>query len=165
MLQHVSDLSAAVQELARVTKPGGRVLAVEPDNAARYWYSTVETGMRAFELATKIYAALERNDGTDPAIGPRLPTTFARFDIEPSSVRLFPVSVAHLGPPSSLIWADRRKTVELTLGRVADAAIRALGTEYLEVLGRYEQDAKDAGGHFVEIQNTMLFATSGRTGP
>ena len=163
MLQHVSDLSAAVQELARVTKPGGRVLAVEPDNAARYWYSSVETGMRAFELATKFFAALERGDGTDPAIGPRLPTIFARFGIEPSSVRLFPVSVAHLGPPSSLIWAERHKTVELALGRVGDAATRAIGTEYLEVLGRYEQDAKAAGGHFVEIQNTMLFATSGRT--
>jgi SAM-dependent methyltransferase len=163
MLQHVSDLSSAVQELARVTKAGGRVLAVEPDNAARYWYSSVDAGMRAFELATKFFTALERGDGTDPAIGPRLPTIFARFGIEPSSVRLFPVSVTHLGSPSSLIWADRRKTVESALGRVGDAGTRALGTEYLDVLGRYEQDAKAAGGHFVEIQNTMLFATSGRT--
>src|SRR5437899_12027764 len=39
VLQHVRDLATAVQEFARVTRPGGRVLIVEPDNAARYWYS------------------------------------------------------------------------------------------------------------------------------
>src|SRR5262249_50821260 len=31
VLQHVRELSAAVQECARVTRPGGRVLVIEPD--------------------------------------------------------------------------------------------------------------------------------------
>jgi SAM-dependent methyltransferase len=163
MLQHVTDLGTAVQELARVTKPGGRVLAVEPDNAARYWYSSVETGVRAFDLASKFFSALEISDDSDLSIGPRLPALFARFAIEPSSVRLFPVSVAHLGSPPPPLWEARRNTVTAALGRVTDEVIRRLGLEYLDVLGRYEQDAASAGSHFVEIQNTMLFATSGRT--
>ena len=37
VLQHVRDVPMALAEFARVTRPGGRVLAVEPDNANRYW--------------------------------------------------------------------------------------------------------------------------------
>ena len=40
VLQHVRDVGEAVAELARVTRPGGRLLIVEPDNAARYWFSS-----------------------------------------------------------------------------------------------------------------------------
>ena len=36
VLQHVSRVETAVQEFARVTAPAGRVVAVEPDNSARY---------------------------------------------------------------------------------------------------------------------------------
>ena len=35
VLQHVGDVDAAVSEFARVTRRGGRVVAVEPDNSAR----------------------------------------------------------------------------------------------------------------------------------
>ena len=36
VLQHVNDVETAVTEFARVTAPRGRVVAVEPDNTARY---------------------------------------------------------------------------------------------------------------------------------
>ena len=41
VLQHIRDVGAAVRELARVTRRGGRLLVVEPDNAARYWFSSL----------------------------------------------------------------------------------------------------------------------------
>jgi SAM-dependent methyltransferase len=162
MLQHVSDLAAAVRELARVTKPGGRVLGVEPDNAARYWYSSSELGGHAFDLATRFFRALEMQpDGADLAVGPKLSAVFARHEIEPTEVRLFPVSVAHLGAPPAALWETRRKTASAALNRVTDEAIRRVGTEYLDVLERYAADASSSGTRFVEIQNTMLFATVG----
>ena len=37
VLQHLTEIGDALREFARVTRPGGRVLAIEPDNAARYW--------------------------------------------------------------------------------------------------------------------------------
>jgi len=163
MLQHVGDLSTAVTELARVTKPGGRILAVEPDNAARYWYSSVETGARVFDLAARFFTALEsKGDGSDLAVGPKLSTIFADHDIELAAVRLFPVSVAHLGTPPRTVWDARRKTATAALNRVTDDATRRLGTEYLTVLERYADEAAAAGTRFVEIQNTMLFATLGQ---
>ena len=40
--------------------------------------------------------------------------------------------------------------------------VRALGREYLDVLVSYAAEAANAGSAFVEIQNTMLFATVGQ---
>jgi ubiquinone/menaquinone biosynthesis C-methylase UbiE len=162
VLQHLTDVPAAVGELARVTKPGGRVLAVEPDNAARYWYSSVESGAQAFELATRFFTTLESRDGSDPAPGPKLSAIFARHGVEPAAVRLFPVAAAHLGEIAAPLWESRRHTARAALKRVADPPSRALGEEYLAALDRYERDAAAAGRRFVEIQNTMLFATVGR---
>ena len=61
VLQHVSDAPHAVAELARVTRPDGRVLLVEPDNANRYWFSSLESGRRAFELSTQFFASRARD--------------------------------------------------------------------------------------------------------
>jgi SAM-dependent methyltransferase len=165
VLQHVRELSAAVREFARVTKAGGRMLVVEPDNAARYWYSSSDTGTRAFELATRFFAALEsRGDGTELAVGPRVSAVFAQHGVEPTAVRLFPVSVARLGPPSPAVWERRRSTARGAMDRITDESVRRLGAEYLAVLDRYAEESAAAGRRFVEIQNTMLFATVGQKG-
>jgi SAM-dependent methyltransferase len=164
VLQHIGDTAAAVREFARVTRPGGRVVAVEPDNAARYWYSSTPTGMRAFETGTRFFAALShaRGDGADPSVGPRLPTLFAKEGIEPVSVRLFPVSETRLGAPEPTVWDERRTRIERAIDNSRDEAARALGREYLKTLDDYGKEAAGAGQAFVEIQNTMLFATVGQ---
>jgi SAM-dependent methyltransferase len=159
VLQHAKDVEAAVAEFARVTKPGGRVLAVEPDNRARYWYSSVDVGMRAFEVANSLFAAIA--DATDPVVGPRLPGIFARQGIEPSGVQLFPVTVSHLGPPPKAVWSVRRAAVTAILDRAPDDGVRRLADHYLKLLTSYAERATAAGSSFVEIQNTMLFATVG----
>lgn len=164
VLQHIRDTAAAVREFARVTRPGGRVVAVEPDNAARYWYSSAPAGVRAFEAATRFFTALSkaRGDGADPSVGPRLPTLFAQEGIEPVSVRLFPVSETRLGAPDASVWEDRQRRVQRAIENSGDDGARALGRDYLKVIDEYRAEAADAGRAFVEIQTTMLFATVGQ---
>jgi SAM-dependent methyltransferase len=164
VLQHISDVSGAVAELARVTRPGGRIVAVEPDNAARYFYSSSHAGGLAYAAAGQFFAALShaRGDTTDPSVGPKLPALFAANGIDPLDVHLFPVSRAQLGPPAREVWEARRSAVQQAAERAADEAIRRLGQDYIKTLERYAEDAREAGSGFVEIQNTMLFATVGQ---
>lgn len=164
VLQHIGDVEEAVREFARVTRSSGKVLAVEPDNRARYFYSPTAAGAKAFETSARFFAAVAaaRGEATDPAVGPRLPELFARHGIEPLDVSLFPVSQARLGAPPGEVWARRRHIVERCMSEVAHEQVRTAGREYLDVLAAYAADAASAGPGFVEIQNTMLFATVGQ---
>lgn len=164
VLQHIGDVKGAVEEMARVTRPGGRIVAVEPDNSARYFYSSVEEGHRAHDAAGRFFSALAeaRGDATDPAVGPRLPTLFASTGIEPLSVHVFPVSGARLGAPAKDVWQNRRSSISDDIEHAPNESIRRLGQDYLKVLDRYEAAAGAAGSAFVEIQNALLFATVGQ---
>jgi ubiquinone/menaquinone biosynthesis C-methylase UbiE len=164
VLQHIGDVRHAVEEMARVTRPGGRIVAVEPDNSARYFYSSVDEGQRAHEAARRFFSALAeaRGDHSDPAVGPQLPTLFAHNGIDPLSVQVFPVSGARLGAPSQDVWRGRRENVTEEIGKAPNESIRRLGQDYLKVLDRYAASAAAAGNGFVEIQNAMLFATVGQ---
>ena len=164
VLQHITDAPRAIGEMARVTRSGGRVLAVEPDNSARYFFSSSEEGMEAHEAAGRFFATIEeaRGEAGDPAVGPGLPTLFAQAGLEPLSVHLFPVSRAQIGAPSDTIWEDRRQAVHDAIERAPGESIRRLGRDYLKVIDRYAAAARAAGKSFVEIQNTMLFATVGQ---
>jgi SAM-dependent methyltransferase len=164
VLQHIGDVTRAVSECARVTAPGGRLVCVEPDNGARYAFSSLKSGMRTFEASGRFFSALAqaRGDRTDAAIGPKLPGLFARHGIDPISVRLFPVSQSRLGAPPPSLWSERREAIERTTSRAPTPGVRALGRELLALLAEYEKDAGSAGSSFVEIQNTTLFATVGQ---
>lgn len=163
VLQHVRDVEAALAEFARVTMANGRVVVVEPDNAARYWYSSAPVGREAFDASTRFFTALAaaRGERADGKIGPQLPRLFAGHGIEALDVRLFPVSQVQLGAPPETLWTERRTRVEHALTH-APAAARPFGEELLETLGRYAAEAAAAGPSFVEIQLTMLFATVGQ---
>ena len=163
VLQHVRDASTAVQECTRVTRPGGRVLVIEPDNVGRYWYSSSDAGARAFDLAAEFFKALEgRADVLDRAPGPKIPALFTRHGIDPVAIRLFPVLVVRLGAPAPAVWEARGQIVRGAIDRVQDEPLRRLGADYLRVLDAYAEEAAAAGRRFVEIQSTMLFATVGQ---
>jgi hypothetical protein len=113
-------------------------------------------------LAGQFFVSLDGARGERHAVGPNLPEMFARYGIEPLSVRLFPVSQTSLGSPGPAVWQARRAAVERALRSAQSDAAAWLGREYLDVLTAYEREATAAGPSFVEIQNTMLFATVGQ---
>jgi ubiquinone/menaquinone biosynthesis C-methylase UbiE len=163
VLQHVQDIDSAVAEFARVTAPRGRVVAVEPDNRARYGFSSTPAGRRAFELSMPFFVALNGARSVESStVGPNLPALFAQHGVEPISVRVFPVSQTWLGPPAAGVWKARRQSIESALSHAPSDDARWLGREYLDVLAAYEREATQAGPSFVEIQNTLLFATVGQ---
>ena len=163
VLQHLRDIPQAVGELARVTRPGGRILVVEPDNAARYWFSSMPSGMHAFDTGRRFFAGLAAARGELPPspAGPLMPLMFVAHRIEPISVQLFPVSVSHLGAPPADVWDARRAAIRHAIERAPDESLRRLGADYLKAIDLYAAEAGRAGASFVEIQNTMLFATVG----
>jgi SAM-dependent methyltransferase len=166
VLQHIRDLPAALAEIARVTRPGGRILIVEPDNAARYWFSSVPIGMETFELSRRFFAGLAavRGDSAEVSVGPLIPGLLASHGVEPLAVRLFPVSVSHLGVPPKPFWESRRTAVRDLIAKAPDEGLKRLGADFLKAIEQYERAATAAGSAFVEIQNTMLFATVAQRG-
>jgi SAM-dependent methyltransferase len=164
VLQHLTDVESAVAELARVTRPNGRVVAVEPDNAARYVYSSLPSGNEVFALAQQLYAALgdARGERADGIVGPRLPGRFARHGIEPVELRVFPVSHAWLAPPPAAVWQERRAAMAAAVAGILDPKVVSLTERYMDAFVQYQNDAERAGGAFVEIQSTALFAAVGQ---
>ena len=59
-------------------------------------------------------------------------------------------------------WEARHEAVVSALKTAKSDAAAWLGREYIDVLTGYEREANAAGSSFVEIQNTMLFATVGQ---
>ena len=164
VLQHIRDIGQALGELARVTKPNGRILVVEPDNTALYWFSSLPSGGDAFDLSRRFFAerAAARDEPAATAVGPQVPGLFAANGIEPLSVQLFPVSVAHVGAPPKDVWEARQKAVQEAIADTPNESLRRLASDYQKAIDRYAKDARTAGSTFVEIQNTLLFATAGQ---
>ena len=164
VLQHISDVDMAIRDFARVTRTGGRVVAVEPDNSARYNYSSTPAGQRAFEMSTRFFAAAAaaRGEAMDAMVGPKLPTLFASCGIEPLEVRVFPVSQTQLGTYGDEVWRRRHDVVEQQIDHAPSDEVRKLGREYLAAVDAYAVEAREAGSSLVEIQHTMLFATVGQ---
>jgi SAM-dependent methyltransferase len=164
VLQHVSNVSDAINEIARVTAPGRRMVIVEPDNSARYLHSSVPSGAVAAAAGARFFAAVAdaRERATHPAVGPRVPSLLATAGIEAVDVRLFPVSSVQLGVPAERVWARRRARVEEVMAAAATDRVREAATVFLAALDDYRAEAAEANTAFVEIQNTMLFATVGQ---
>ncbi|HXW08445.1 MAG TPA: methyltransferase domain-containing protein [Vicinamibacterales bacterium] len=164
VLQHIRDIPRALAEFARVTRGGGRLLIVEPDNAARYWFSSVPAGMHAFEQARRFFAGLASARGEAPAsaVGPLVPGMLAELGIEPVSVHLFPVAVSQLGAPPKAFWESRLAAVRHAIDRAPHESLRRLGADYLKSVEQYARESSSVGAAFVEIQHTMLFATVGQ---
>lgn len=72
LLINVPDPAAVVTEMVRLTRPGGVVVAMEPDIPLTVCYPRLEEWERMSQLFEQSYA----RDGADPAIGRRLDELF-----------------------------------------------------------------------------------------
>jgi SAM-dependent methyltransferase len=170
VLQYATDPAALVRELARVTRTNGRVLIVEPDNTARYWFSSLPSGMRAFALSQEFHrvasaAAPESASGAgaaDAAVGPHVAELCRAHGIDPIAVEIFPVSGTRLGAPVPTAWQTRREDIARLVAESPHAETRAIGDAWLRAVEEYAEDSARAGPAFLEIQHTMLVATVGQ---
>lgn len=164
VLQYVPAPADAVAEIARVTAPNGRVVVVEPDNAARYAFSSLPSGLQAFAAADRFFDALAeaRGEVTDPSIGPKVPTLLTGCGVEVLDVRLFPISHVQYGRPDDGMWATRLERVDALFDLSPTSDVRGLAVAYREALETYRREADAVGDGFVEIQHTTLFATVGQ---
>ncbi len=170
VLQYASEpqVAMSLRELARVTREDGRVLLVEPDNASRYFYSSLESGARAFARSREFFQAgggAGAGVGVDLALGPHLPALCRANGIEPIAVHVFPVTTTRLGAPVPGVWEARRQAIARLVADTgtdtADASRRAIGEDWLRAIETYAEESTLAGPAFLEIQHTMLFATVG----
>ena len=75
-LQHVEDPRKVVAEMVRVTRPGGRIVAIEPD------WDTLEIAAAPLEATRRVTRGWA--DGIrHPDIGRRLPELLGTADVEP----------------------------------------------------------------------------------
>ena len=159
------DVPRRAGRVARVTRPGGPVLAVEPDNAARYWFSSLPSGMEAFELRlAAFFAGVAAAPASPPtaAVGPLVPGLLRGRRRRAVVGAAVPGFGLHLGAPPAKLWDARRAARQPRSTRRPTKRSARLGTDYLEAIDDYARDADAAGPAFVEIQNTMLFATVGQ---
>ena len=149
-------------------RPGGRLVIVEPDNAARYWFSEPASGHEAFSRATRFFAALEDDRG-----GRRRPVDRPARAAPRAGDRL---RGARRAPVAGLADAGRRAR-RPRLGRAARAPspprsrspattpAADAGRALVTALDRYAREADEAGSAFVEIQTRCSSSPSPRAGP
>jgi SAM-dependent methyltransferase len=116
VLQHVSDPTAAVAEMIRVTRTGGVVVAAEPDQESLV---IAVPGVSA-DLCDRV-KALRRDVGyRNGRLASRLPELFGRLGLSQVSVEAFPLVLTDPGDAFGLpnwprLWRDAR------LGQFTDA--------------------------------------------
>jgi SAM-dependent methyltransferase len=158
VLQHLADPAAAARTLAALVRPGGRILVVEPDHEARYWFSASAAGDHAFAVARETLGAWHREVAphAPPRLGVHVVSWLREAGLEPLSVEAVPVSESRLGAPAPGVWEAR----ERVLAAVSSLPGReAAGQALTAALSVYRADADLLGPAFVEVQHALLVAT------
>jgi SAM-dependent methyltransferase len=158
VLQHLADPATAARALAALVRPGGRILVVEPDHEARYWFSASPAGDAAFTIARDTLGEWHRDVAPEapPRLGVHVVSWLRDADLEPLSIEAVPVSESRLGAPPPGVWEARER---LLAASAAAAGCADAGDRLLEALNRYRDEADRQGAAFVEVQHALLIAT------
>ena len=165
VLQHVTDVSEALREFARVTRPDGRILAVEPDNAARYWYSSLPAGMDAFAEARRFFAALAETRGEVLDAAGRTAADDALRRVRHRAARSPAVPRVHLSPRPARPAPRGRRAARRSSSRCRPSTTSAFARPACAISKRSRatrRKRQPPAPGFVELQSTLLFAVVGQ---
>jgi hypothetical protein len=162
VLQHIRDLAGALGEIARVTKPGGRVLVVEPDNTARYWFSSLPSGMDTFEIGRRFFSGLGNAREKPCGGGGPARAGAVRSDRHRADVRQ-PLSRQHRASRRTArdVVGIAPSAVREAIAKAPGESLRRLGADYLKAID-HTPAMPPRQALLRRNQNTMLFATVGQ---
>jgi SAM-dependent methyltransferase len=111
VLTHLRDSAAALQRMAGLLRPGGRIVVEDADASANFCYPP-ET---AFDLYSRLYRETMWGRGTDPDIGPKLPQLLRNAGFGDIGLNVY--------QPAEFVGGDIKLLVALTLDSVAQPAL------------------------------------------
>ena len=160
VLQHLERPAAAAHALARLVRPGGRLLILEPDHESRLWYSASDAGVRAFELARRHFARqhLAQAPETPSRLGLHVVSWLRDAGLEPLSVETIPVGDTRLGAPPPGAWDVRERAIAALHDASTGVDRDEVGALW-DAFRAYRADGEAQGASFVEVQHTLLIAT------
>jgi SAM-dependent methyltransferase len=130
LLINIPDPAAVVAEMARLVRPGGWVIDMEPDLSVQLYHPAHP----AWDRLREIFLAAFRVDGADPFIGRRLPELFRTAGFTDvgidARVDLYP-------------WGHSRRTIRVDLIRSMRGKIVARGISSVEELDELDRAARD----------------------
>ncbi|WP_372410359.1 methyltransferase domain-containing protein [Streptomyces luteireticuli] len=140
VIEHVEDPQRAVKEMLRVTKPGGRVLAVDPDH-----------GLWAPDLSdrdlTRRILTWWSDHVPNPWVARGLRGLFVEAAASDVTVTPWPVVLRDLASADALTW----------IGRAADAAVGQGVAEVEEAAAWHEELLRrDAEGRFLMLGTFVI---------
>lgn len=158
-LQHVADPEAVLGELKRVTRPGGVVVCIEPDNVGQRIYlprqqPSLDDALLAFWREVR-----NRYLPKDIAIGPSLPRLFKDGGLEEITIEGYLISKGS--------WSDQQTFFERTsvqfetIARRYDMSQSPETRRLKAVLKEVEADSR-GWPHFYSISTVPVLLTKAR---
>lgn len=148
VLVHVDDVGAAVAELARVLRPGGRLSLREPLGRDGSDLATAVDWSALGELGGRVVAEWEAFSATDP---------LRRLDAEELLVRLADagfVELEHSLEDPGEEWLVTAETIEARLDARDAPAARSTRERWRDAFG--EPDVERLGGHLRSLEGTTV---------
>jgi ubiquinone/menaquinone biosynthesis C-methylase UbiE len=139
LLEYVRDRQKAVNELARVTSPGGTVILQDLDAQFFSYYPTDEDVNAEITCIVRALAAT----GFDPNVGRKLYTYAYRAGLENIDVKVEPYHLYHgtISDDQLALWTLKLDIASQAMAETSGrslAAIRATADRYLALLKRPE---------------------------
>lgn len=144
-LQHVTDVPAVLSEIKRVLCPGGRFVAVEPDNLANQFY--FDGSLQEVNAAFRDLFAAQRQARrpADIAIGPAVPRALEKAGFR--VIDCLPYAVGRVSRVSASEFFERARRVAAIV--IASANLPPLNLAHQECLAAVSRALATVGSETV----------------